>query len=284
MIQQAAAVKRIRLPVGDIRFSREGRCVVREGLRGAQVASRRGEADGVSKQVLDLVEFFLIVGKSGGQHGQRLRQRTGLLKVQAAGERERADDPVSDPGRVRDGGLEVAARRGDLAAVEADHGGDAVITAGRTGLLQVVMHDPHLGHRIVPPPCVEEQLAQGAVRLSQPDHRANPVREVPGLPGCGEGLLVPVEAAQRDGLVDLQQQPQVGQCRIGLGHGQRPVEQRQRVSRLPLHCGHDGQHVQCPAHRPVVTSLRCRIERGRGDPAGGLDLAEDAVHPRGEHE
>ena len=138
--------------------------------------------------------------------------------------------------------------------------------------------------RIVPAPGVEEQLAQGAVRLSQPDHRADLVREVQRLPGRGEGLLVPVEVAQRDGLVDLQQQPQVGQCRVALGHGQRPVEQRQRVGHLPLHRGHDGQHVQGPAHRPAVARLRCHLQRCGGDLAGLLDLAEVAVRARREHQ
>ena len=122
------------------------------------------------------------------------------------------------------------------------------------------------------------------MRLSQPDRRADLVGEVPRLPGRGEGLLVPVETAQRDGLVELQQQPQVGQRRIGLGHGQRPVEQRQRVGQLPLHRGHQRQHVQRPAHGPVVARLRRRRERAGGDLAGLLDLAEVAVRPRGEHE
>ncbi len=207
-----------------------------------------------------------------------------MLTIQAAGERQRADNPVSDPLGMRDGGSEVAPRRGDLATMEADHGGDAEIGAGHAGILQVFGQDLHLSHRIVPPPRVEEQLTQGAVRLSQPDPRADPVCEVPRLPGRGEGLLVPVEPAQHNSLVDLQQQPQVGQCRIGLGHRQRPVEQRQRVSHLPLLGGHDGQHVQCPADRPVVTRLRCRHERRGGDPAGLLGLAEVAVHPCGEHE
>ena len=50
-------------------------------------------------------------------------------------------------------------------------------------------------------PVWKQQLAQGAVRLSQPERRADLVRELPGLPGRGQRLLVPVEAAQRDGLV-----------------------------------------------------------------------------------
>ena len=176
------------------------------------------------------------------------------------------------------------ARRADLAAMEADHGGDAEIAAGRAGFLQVLGQDLHLGQRVVPSPRLEEQLAQGAVRLSQPDRRADLVREVPGLPGRGQGLLVPVEVAQRDGLVDLQQQPQVGQRRIGLGHGQRPVEQRQRVGHVSLHRGHERQHVQRPAHGPVVARLRRRRERAGGDLARLLDLAEVDVRPRGEHE
>ena len=103
-------------------------------------------------------------------------------------------------------------------------------------------------------------------------------------PAAAKCLLVPVEIAQRDGLVDLQQQPQVGQGRIGLGHGQRPVEQRQRVGHAPLHRGHQRQHVQRPAHGPVVARLRRRRQRAGGDLARLLDLAEVAVRPRGEHE
>ena len=68
------------------------------------------------------------------------------------------------------------------------------------------------------------------------------------------------------------------------GHGQRPVEQRQRVGHVPLHPGHQRQHVQRPAHGPVVARLRRRRERTGGDPARLLDLAEVAVRPRGEHE
>ena len=139
------------------------------------------------------------------------------------------------------------ARRADLAAMEADHGGDAEIAAGRGGFLQVLGQALHLGQRVVPAPGLEEQLAQGAVRLRQPDRRADLVGELPRLPGRGQGLLVPVEVAQRDGLVDLQQQPQVGQGRIGLGHGQRPVEQRQRV-------GHAAPAPRSPASARAAPS------------------------------
>ena len=166
-----------------------------------------------------------------GQHGQRLRQRAVLLAVQAAGQRQRADQPVADPLGVRVGRGQVAARRADLAAVEADHGGDAEIAAGRGGFLQVLGQGLHLGQRVVPPPGLEQQLAQGAVRLSQPDRRADLVGQVPGLPGRGQRLLVPVEVAQRDGLVDLQQQPQVGQRRIGLRS--RPAPGRTAAARRP---------------------------------------------------
>ena len=141
------------------------------------------------------------------------------------------------------------------------------------------MHDLYLGQRIVPAPGFEEQLAEGLVRLRQPDRGAGLIRQMPGLPGHGQRLLVPVELAQHDGLVDLQQQPQIGRRRIGLGHGQRLVEQRQRVGHLPLHGGHDRQHMQRPAHGPVVGCLRRGRERTSGDPASLLDLAEAEVRP-----
>ena len=64
--------KFVRLPVRDLRLGAEGHGVARESLRGAKVANLRGQADGVSKQVLDLLEFFLVVGELGGQHSQRL--------------------------------------------------------------------------------------------------------------------------------------------------------------------------------------------------------------------
>ena len=87
MVEQAAAVQRVRLPVRDLRFGGERLGVAREGLRGAQVAGLGGEADGVGQQVLDLLEFFGVVVERLGQRGQRLRQRAVLLAVQAAGER-----------------------------------------------------------------------------------------------------------------------------------------------------------------------------------------------------
>ena len=58
-----------------------------------------------------------------------------MLTVQAAGERQRADCVVFHPLGMRDGGGKVKARRGDLAAMQADRGGDAQIAAGRDGFL-----------------------------------------------------------------------------------------------------------------------------------------------------
>ena len=202
-----------------------------------------------------------------GQRGQGLGQRALLLAVQAAGQGQRADEPVADPLGVRGGRGEVLPRLGGLAAVEADHGGDAEVAAGGAGFLQVLVQGRHLGQRVVPAPGLEQQLAQRAVRLRPPHRRADLAGQLPGLPGRGQRLVVPVEVGQGDGLVDLQQQPQVGQPRVGLGHGQRPVEQRQRVRHVPLHPGHDRQHVQRPGHGPVVGGLGRRLERAGGDPA-----------------
>ena len=61
----------------------------------------------------------------------------------------------------------------------------------------------YLGQRVVPAPRLEEQLGEGAMRLSRPEGRTSLVGEVPGLPCLGQGLLVPVETAQRNGLIDL---------------------------------------------------------------------------------
>ena len=66
---------------------------------------------------------------------------------------------MSEPLGVRGGRGEVAARRTDLAAMEADHGGDAEIAAGHGRFLQVLRQDLHLGQRVVPSPRLEEQLA-----------------------------------------------------------------------------------------------------------------------------
>ena len=130
MVQQAAAVERVRLPMRDLRFGRERGGLARESLRGAQVAGLGGEADGVGKQVLDLLDFFCIAAERIRQRGQRLRQRAIMLAVQAAGECQRGNKAVSEPLEVRGGRGEVAARRTDVAAMEADHGGDAEIAAG----------------------------------------------------------------------------------------------------------------------------------------------------------
>ena len=133
-------------------------------------------------------------------------------------------------------------------------------------------------------PVSNSSSPRAAVRLNPADHRAGLVGEVQRLPGRADGLLVPVQVAQGDGLVDLQQHPQVGQGRVGLGHGQRPLEQRQRVGHLPLHPGHDRQHVQRPAHRPVVARLRGHLQRGGGDLAGFLRIAPVAVRACREHQ
>ena len=94
--------------------------------------------------------------------------------------------------------------------------------------------------------------------------RACEAGEVAGLLGRGEGLLVPVKITEGDGLVDLQQEPQVGERRVGRGHGEGAVEQRQRVGVLPLHGGDEDQHVQRPAHRPEITGILRGSQRGVG--------------------
>src|SRR5580692_8989763 len=100
MVQQATAVEGVRLPVWDLRSSGQGRGVTSEGLRDARVAGLHGEANAVGEQVLDLLdllELLAVVGKTGGQRGECLGQRVGLLVVETAGEGQRAEDPVPDP-------------------------------------------------------------------------------------------------------------------------------------------------------------------------------------------
>ncbi len=227
-----------------------------------------------------------MLPRTRGQRGQRLGQRVLDLAVQAAGQGQRGDEPVADPLGVRDGGGEVASRPSPVSPRWKQ------ITAAMPrsqqaapGSLQVVVQGrpPRPARR----PSARSRTAAGPGRCA-PGSAAWPCR--PGWPATGPApaavkrLVVPVEVAQRDGLVDLQQQPQVGQPAVGLGHGQRPVEQRQRVRHVPLHPGHDRQHVQRPGHGPVVGRLGGRLERAGGHPAGLLDLAEVQVRPRGEHQ
>ena len=73
MVEQAAAIQRVRLPVRDLRSGGERGGLAREGLRGGQVAGLGGEADGVGKQVLDLLDFFRIAVEGLCQRGQGLR-------------------------------------------------------------------------------------------------------------------------------------------------------------------------------------------------------------------
>jgi len=74
---------------------------------------------------------------------------------------------------MRGSGSEVAARLSDIAAMETDDSGNTQIIAGRGGLLQVCMQDAHFSHRLIPVSRLEEQLAQGTMGLSHPDHCAD---------------------------------------------------------------------------------------------------------------
>jgi len=73
MVQQAAAVERVRLPVRDLSSGAQRGGVAREGLCGAQIADLDGEADGVGKEVLGLRKFFCIAVKRICQRGKCLR-------------------------------------------------------------------------------------------------------------------------------------------------------------------------------------------------------------------
>ena len=143
--------------------------MARESLRGANVADLHGQAHGVGKQVLDLLELLRVLGEPGGQNRKRVRQQAGLLQVQASGQCQRPDHPVPDPLGTRRRGSQVTARRGEIAAMEADDGGDAEIAAGSTVFRQG--QGLHLSHHIVPSPGVEGQLVQCGLRLRHPDDR-----------------------------------------------------------------------------------------------------------------
>src|SRR6266568_8875203 len=109
--------------------------------------------------------------------------------VQAAGECEWRNKPGSEPVGVRDGGGEVAPGRAGLAAMEADQGGDTEIAAGHPWSFQVLGQDLDPGQRVLPSPRLVEQFAENAVRLSQPERRADLAGQVPRLPGHGQRLV-----------------------------------------------------------------------------------------------
>ena len=73
MIEQAAAIEHVRLPVRDLRFGGKRGGLAREGPCGPHVAGLGGEADGIGKQVLDLLDFFGTAAERIGQRGQGLR-------------------------------------------------------------------------------------------------------------------------------------------------------------------------------------------------------------------
>ena len=75
--------------------------------------------------------------------------------------------------------------------------------------------------------------------LGEPDHDAGPARLAAGPGGLRRKHRRSWSRSPSvRALLSLQQQPQVGQGRIGLGHRQGTVEQRQRISHPALHHGH----------------------------------------------
>ena len=73
VVQQAAAIQCVCLPVRDLRFGGERGGLARQGLCGTKVVGLGGEADGVGQQVLDLLDFFCVAVERIRQRGQRLR-------------------------------------------------------------------------------------------------------------------------------------------------------------------------------------------------------------------
>ena len=60
-----------------------------------------------------------------------------------------------------------------------------------------------LGEGVVPPPDVEEEFSEDALGLREPPHVAGVVGPLPHLLRGRDRLVVPVQVAQHDGLVDL---------------------------------------------------------------------------------
>ena len=85
VVQQAAAVPGIRLPVRDLRIGDQRRGLAGEGSRGVNVADLHGETHGVDEQVLDLFEFLAVVGKPGRQRGKRLGQTRARARGRGSG-------------------------------------------------------------------------------------------------------------------------------------------------------------------------------------------------------
>ena len=108
-------------------------------------------------------------------------------------EHQYANKPAPELRGVRDGGGKEAPRRAGLASMEPDDGGQAEGGAGPPGFDQTRMDDLYFGQRIVPAPCVEEQLAESAMRLARPDYRADLICEIPSLLSGGQRLRAPVE-------------------------------------------------------------------------------------------
>jgi len=119
--------------------------------------------------------------------------------------------------RLRRG--QVTAGRLRIVPVEGDLRGDAQLAAGDERILQVFRHDRDLGQRIAPPAGLIQNLAQDAQGLRQSERRTDPVGEFPRPLRGGQRLLPPVNAGERDSLVDLQQQAEVLQGRVSLGNG-----------------------------------------------------------------
>ena len=92
--------------------------MAREGLRGAQVVGLGARRTALGSRSSMSPKVFGAVGEPGRQRAQRLRQRVGLLAVQAAGQGQLADGMVSDPLCMRLDRGQVAPRRLGLAAME----------------------------------------------------------------------------------------------------------------------------------------------------------------------
>src|SRR5262249_46454919 len=141
--------------------------------------------------------------------------------------RQRPGHPGAEPVGVRLGGFEVLARA-RFTPVQVNGRGQTVVHALHGRVLGYAEHLVDLRQYVVPPADVEEQLAERAVRLGETYHVAGVVGLLAYLLGRADGVVVAVQVAERDRVVDLQQQPQVGQRGVALGHGERAVEQRQR--------------------------------------------------------
>ncbi|WP_345030974.1 hypothetical protein [Kutzneria kofuensis] len=240
--------------------------------RGVEVADGHREADDHRQHVVE-------VG-GGVQRGQRLVQAAGLLQLQAGRQGHVQHGMPAHLGRPHDG--QVPAGGGVIAAVQLDQRGDAVVGRGHHRVLQLVGEQVHVHQRVVPAPRVVRHLYEGTLRLRQPDRVADMLGQLTYVSGGGHRLVAAVDAAERHGAVDAQQQAELRGRAVAADHPHGVVEQLQGAGHVAAHDEDDAADVQGPADNPFVGGRGVGgVERSL---LGGVGVTEIPVRTGGEHE